>query len=91
MDAIVLADIIEKAKEAKLDDLAYELGNRKLHRTSPHKLARIGYVPVHNPDAKDRHWAVEGRRVAVYASIKLNISEQVWAARARAALPRGPL
>jgi hypothetical protein len=91
VDAIVLADVIEKAKEAKLDDLADELGNRKLRRSIPHKLARIGYVPVHNPDAKDRQWAVEGQRVTVYASKNLNISEQVRAARSRAALIRGPL
>ena len=91
VDAIVLSDVIEKASAAKLYELVEELRNRKMRRAIPHKMARIGFVPVHNPDAKDRHWVVEGHRVMVYASIKLNTSEQVRAARARAALVREPL
>jgi phage/plasmid primase-like uncharacterized protein len=91
VDAIVLADVVEKAKAVKLFELAAELENRKLRRAIPHKLARIGYVPVHNPDAKDGLWSVEGHRVSIYASNVLNTSDQVRAARARAALIRGPL
>lgn len=86
-DAVVLEDIIAKAHAAGLSGLADELGDRKARRSIPHKLGRAGYVPVHNPDAKDGLWAVGGKRVTVYAKKSKTSAEQILAARRRAAPP----
>lgn len=84
-DAVVLEDIISKAHAAGLSGLADELSDRKARRSIPHKLGRAGYVPVHNPDAKDGLWAIEGKRVTVYAKKSMSSAEQIVAARQRAA------
>lgn len=84
-DAVVLEDIIAKAHAAGLSGLAEELSDRKARRSIPHKLGRAGYVPVHNPDAKDGLWAVGGKRVTVYAKKSKTSAEQILAARRRAA------
>lgn len=84
-DAVVLEDIIAKANAAGLSGLADELSDRKARRSIPHKLGRAGYVPVHNPDAKDGLWAVGGKRVTVYAKKSRSSAEQILAARQRAA------
>ena len=91
LGAIVLSDVIEKAKASNMHELANELGDRKMRRAIPHKLARVGYVPVHNPDARDGLWVIEGRRSSVYAAKGLSTSDQIRAARSRAVLVPRPI
>jgi hypothetical protein len=47
----------------------------------PHKLDRVGYAPVRNPDADDGLFKAGGKRQAVYALKTLSVSEQIRAAR----------
>jgi hypothetical protein len=61
--------------------LADELKDRKARRSIPHKLDRVGYAPVRNPDATDGLFKIAGKRQAVYAMKTLSLSEQITAAR----------
>lgn len=79
--AITLAQVVHAASELGLYDLAAELRERKNRRSVPHKLERVGYVPVRNPDAEDGLFKVAGRRQAVYAQRQLSVAAQVKAAR----------
>lgn len=50
-------------------------------RALPHKLERVGYVPVRNPDADDGLFKLRGKRQAIYALRSLTLADQVRAAR----------
>lgn len=79
--AITVDSLVTAANSLKLFDLADELKDRRARRAMPHKLERIGYVPVRNPDAEDGLFKIAGRRQAVYAMKKLSLAEQIKAAR----------
>ena len=74
--------IVEQATSMQMLSLADELKDRKNRRQVPHRLDRVGYVPVRNPDSEDGLFKLGGRRQAVYARRKLVLAEQVRAARA---------
>jgi len=63
-------------------DICAELVNRSNRRTVPHKMGRVGYVIVRNPDAAEGQWLIRGRRQRVYSLADLTYSQQVEAARA---------
>ena len=71
-DVMTLQHIIDAATDQKLFDLADELKERKARRALPHKLERVGYVPVRNPDADDGLFKLHGRRQAVYAEARFD-------------------
>jgi hypothetical protein len=74
---------LARSKGNGLEALADELLDRKGRRSIPHKMERVGYVPVRNPDAEDQLFKVQGRRMAVYAQRALPLAEQLRAARLR--------
>lgn len=79
---VVTVDQLTKAAyELKLSGLYDDLRDRKNRRAIPHKLERVGYVAVRNPDAGDGAFKVCGMRRTVYAQRALPVSEQVRAAR----------
>lgn len=80
-NAITLVSLKNNALALGLEDLAIELADRKGRRALPHKLERVGYVPVRNPDATDGLFRVAGRRQAIYAKRTLSIADQIRAAR----------
>lgn len=80
-EAMTVANLIITAEDLKLFDLADELKDRRSRRAMPHKLERVGYAPVRNPDAEDGLFKVNGKRQVVYAMKMLPLSEQVRAAR----------
>jgi hypothetical protein len=79
--ALTLEQVIERAETHLSGDLAYDLGDRKSRRTIPHKLERVGYVPVRNPDSDDGLFRINKQRRRVYAQRQLPLAEQVRAAR----------
>ncbi len=79
--ALVLDALANRARDIGLHGLADELVDRKNRRSLPHRLERVDYVRVANPDAADGLFKLRGRRQAVYARRQLNLSEQVRAAR----------
>jgi len=81
--AVTLAELIERAGQHHRHDLADELKERKNRRTLPHRLERVGYVPVRNPDAEDGLWKVSGKRQAVYSQRSLVLADQIRAARTK--------
>jgi hypothetical protein len=62
-------------------ETALWLRDRKNRRSIPHRLDKVGYVSVHNPDAQNGLWRVGGKRQAVYARKTLSVRDQVVAAR----------
>ena len=80
--ALTTVAMVRMADELRLTGLADELKDRRNRRAMPHKLERVGYVPVRNPDAEDGLFKIAGKRQTVYASKKLSLAEQVKAARA---------
>jgi hypothetical protein len=80
-DAVTLTAVITKAQYLSMTGLADELSERKNRRAIPHRLERIGYVAVRNPDADDGLFKIVGRRQVVYARKTLNLAAQVQAAR----------
>ena len=81
-ECLTLLDLIAGAESLRLYDLAHELKDRKNRRALPHKLERVGYVPVRNPDADDGLFKIQGKRQAVYAQRALPVGSQIKAARA---------
>jgi len=73
--AVTLASMICQAQQMEMHDLVGEL------RSIAHRLERVGYVPVRNPDAGDGMFKVHGRRVAIYANKTLSLADSVKAAR----------
>jgi hypothetical protein len=82
---LTLSALVDRAQQARQFDLADELKDRKSRRAIPHRLERVGYVPVRNPDADDGLFKIAGKRQAVYAQRRLTVAEQVKAARKFAA------
>ncbi len=70
-----------RATSQLLNELAVELRDRKNRRSIPHKLERVGYVAVQNPDATDGLWRIDGHRRVIYAQQRLSLPEQIRAAR----------
>jgi Family of unknown function (DUF5906) len=66
---------------AATDDILEWLMNRKNRRAIPHRLERCGYISVHNPEAKDGFWKLQGVRQIIYAKTSLSLQERVAAAR----------
>lgn len=81
-ECLTLIDLIQGAEALKLFDLAGELKDRRNRRSLPHKLERVGYVPVRNPDADDGLFKILGKRQTVYALRQLSLASQIKAARA---------
>jgi hypothetical protein len=79
--ALTVLRLADKADHMALHGLVEELRDRKQRRSLPHKLERVGYVPVRNPDADDGLFSINGRRQAVYALRSMTVAEQVRAAR----------
>jgi hypothetical protein len=79
--ALTLQMLIRAALDLKLYDLGAELQDRKNRRSLPHKLERVGYVPVRNPDAEDGLFKIAGKRQTVYSQRALNLAAQISAAR----------
>jgi len=88
-----LRDLLESMKEpdavtistlrGKLDpnsELSELFHDRKLRTQIPHRMADVGYIPVRNPYAKDGHWKVGDKRVAVYAKATLSKHDRIAAA-----------
>ena len=73
--------LADRAQHARQFDLADELRDRKSRRAMPHRLERVGYVPVRNPDADDGLFKIAGKRQAAYAQRRLTVAEQINAAR----------
>lgn len=80
-EVLTLARLIDKAETLAMHGLADELKDRKNRRQLPHKLERVGYVNVRNPDAEDGLFSISGRRVVIYAHRSLPQAAQVLAAR----------
>ena len=80
-DAITLDILVGNADALGLTGLATELRDRKTRRALPHKMERVGYVPVRNPDASDGLFKLGDRRQAVYAKRALSPADQIRAAR----------
>lgn len=80
-DALVLDAIISQANLMQMYGLADDLKDRKSRRAIPHRMERIDFVPVRNPDATDGLFKVNGRRQAVYARRTLALADQIRAAR----------
>ena len=80
-NALTIGMLVTSARTLGLHDLANELNDRKSRRALPHKLERIGYVSVRNPDADDGLFKVGGKRQVVYASKSQDVSTQIRAAR----------
>jgi hypothetical protein len=70
-------------QHAKLrhQDFADWLQERKNRRHVAYRLEDAGYEPLRNKDASDGLWAVGGRRMVVYASRNLTLSDRVKAVR----------
>lgn len=82
--ALTLGDLIGRAEASGAMSLAEELRDRKTRRAMPHRLERVGYVPVRNPDADDGLFKLGGKRQVVYAQRRLPLAEQIRAARGKA-------
>lgn len=79
--AITIDQLAQAAYDMQLYDLSSDLRDRKARRQIPHKLERVGYGMVRNPDAQDGAFKVCGMRKTVYARGVLSLSEQIRAAR----------
>lgn len=79
--ALTLQMLVQRAQDERMHGLADELLDRKQRRAMPHKMERIGYVPVRNPDADDGLFLVRGKRQSVYAQRSLTLADQVRSAR----------
>jgi hypothetical protein len=79
--AVTVEQLAKTAYELKLSGLYDDLRDRKNRRAIPHKLERVDYIQVRNPDAADGAFKVFGMRRTVYAQRALPLSDQVRAAR----------
>jgi Family of unknown function (DUF5906) len=76
-DAFTLSGIMRKAD----GDILGWLTDRKNRRAIPHRLEKVGYVPVRNEYADDGLWKLNGKRQVIYAKSTLSISDRFRAAR----------
>jgi len=81
-DAVTVTTLAGHARDMGLEPLAVELEDRKGRRAIPHKMERVNYVQVVNPDAKDGYFVIRTRRQSVYARRELAVADQIRAARA---------
>lgn len=81
--AVTLAMLVEGSARLQFWDLNEELKSGKNRRSIPHKLERVGLIPVRNPDApKEGNFRIQGKRQVVYAQRSLTAAEQIRAAQA---------
>ena len=78
-DATTILRIAEAAPDA---ELAAWIRDRKNRRVVPHRLEKVGYVPVRSEYAEDGLWKFNGKRQVVYAKGALSISDRLRAAKA---------
>src|SRR5262249_44695305 len=57
------------------------LADRKIRRALPHRLDRVKYVPVRNPDVDGGLWKIKGKRQAIYGKASLSAADLIRAAR----------
>jgi hypothetical protein len=76
-NAVTLEHITNHA-DLKFSQWLDDLKNR---RVIPHRMERVGYVPVRNPDAESGMWRIAGVRQAVNAKKTLTLRAQIEAAR----------
>jgi hypothetical protein len=79
--AFTLHQLVTQARAMGLNSLADEFNDRKNRRVIGHHFDRVGYIAVHNPDAKDGLFKINDRRQAVYALRSVSMAEQFQAAR----------
>jgi hypothetical protein len=88
--ALTLDDLRKAVVESNYlvpqSELVVKLNDSTKRRAIPGMLSRVGYASVDNPDAKDKHWVIGGRRAAVYANRDLTRAAQLSAAREMARL-----
>ena len=77
-DVLTRTLLYATALAAKLPDLTEleELMAKQNHKRFRHRLVRLGYEVVPNPDAKDSRWKVGDRNEAVYVSMRLTPGER---------------
>jgi Family of unknown function (DUF5906) len=76
-DAVTLEQVIAKATGGFAEWLTIR-GN---WRSIPHRMERCHYEAVHNPNATDGLWRLQGKRQAVYAKASLTPQERLAAVR----------
>lgn len=81
--AFTLGDLVAVAHRLHDADAVATLTDKGQRRALGHKLGRVGFGPVRNPDAKDGLWVLDGRRAAVYCDVELSRSEQITRCRER--------
>lgn len=79
--AVTVDRLAAAARDLKLIELYEDLRDRKNRRAIPHKLERVDYIQVRNPDAADGAFKVCGMRRTVYAQRALPLADQIRAAR----------
>lgn len=60
--------------------LAEWIKDRKNRRLIPHRLEKVGYIPVRNDDRDDGLWKLNGKRQVVYAKSALSLRDRYKAA-----------
>jgi Bifunctional DNA primase/polymerase, N-terminal/Family of unknown function (DUF5906) len=80
-DAVTISRIASAAE----NDFSDWLRDRKNRRVIPHRLEKVGYVPVRSEYADDGLWILNGKRQVIYAKNKLSISDRLRMAKALAA------
>ncbi len=80
--AVSLTRLIDSTRDihGMVTGIGLWLGERKNRRQIPLRMEPCGYVPVHNPTAKDGLWKIDGKRQAVYAKATLLLRDQLAAA-----------
>jgi Family of unknown function (DUF5906) len=76
------ATTILRIAEAADAELAAWIRERKNRRVIPHRLEKVGYVPVRNEYADDGLWKLNGKRQVIYAKSTLSPSDRLRAAKA---------
>ena len=76
------ATTILRIADASNADLSQWITDRKNRRVIPHRLEKVGYVPVRNEYADDGLWKLNGKRQVIYAKSALSISDRFRAAKA---------
>ena len=76
------ATTILRIAKAADTELAAWIRERKNRRAIPHRLEKVGYVPVRNEYADDGLWKLSGKRQVIYAKNTLSPSDRLRAAQA---------
>jgi hypothetical protein len=85
--AVTLDDIIKEAVDLGHEGLADFFRDRSKRRIIAGRLDKAGYVPIANPDAKDKLWRLGGKRCAIYAPKRLSSRKAVELVQKRVAAP----